>query len=401
MHMMAGISPRGPALWAIFSTVLALVVPIGAGAQPNVSASFTGPVEAVFDSLTQACERFDIPDQGARAFRDYHGNVHLIASHYIVRAMVGPSLDTVRRDCRVIYRSPQEANPADFQDRNWFNAFYTTDGRRILALLHSEYHSEAHAGMCRKVLDATMPDSARCHRVSITMGESDDGGYSFSVPRPPGNLVATLPYQYSPAIEKGPSGYHEATNIVPYQGYVYAMFDAWAYEAQKFGACPIRTNTPVDPRSWRGWDGSGFSLRFRNPYVTAIAHPEQNVCAPVGSNLYTPDGIYIYGPRPIFIAMQSPTDQRFGPPSVYLSASTDLVTWSKRALLASRDSMLSHEQSGQWKYGYFALLDPNASDREVANVANTPYLYYVRFDLVRGNLVRTLMRQQIRLQIGG
>jgi hypothetical protein len=34
----------------------------------------------------------DIPDANPRAFRDWRGEVHLIATHFVARAMRGPSL---------------------------------------------------------------------------------------------------------------------------------------------------------------------------------------------------------------------------------------------------------------------------------------------------------------------
>jgi hypothetical protein len=37
---------------------------------------------AAFDTSKESCEQIDIPDAAARAFRDYKGTVHLIASHY-------------------------------------------------------------------------------------------------------------------------------------------------------------------------------------------------------------------------------------------------------------------------------------------------------------------------------
>src|SRR5580700_1418532 len=51
------------------------------------------PPVAAFDTKRDSCEQIDIPDAAARAFRDYQGTVHLIASHSITRAGLGPSLE--------------------------------------------------------------------------------------------------------------------------------------------------------------------------------------------------------------------------------------------------------------------------------------------------------------------
>lgn len=55
-----------------------------------------GPRVAAFDTSKESCQQIDIPDAAARAFRDYKGVVHLIASHYVTRAGLGPSLETIK-----------------------------------------------------------------------------------------------------------------------------------------------------------------------------------------------------------------------------------------------------------------------------------------------------------------
>jgi hypothetical protein len=185
--------------------------------EPNVSGTFIGPQEPVFDTRT-ACEQIDVPDAPARAFRDDRNVVHLIASHYIARAMVGPNLTNVKRDCKVIYRSPKDPNPADFQDNNWLYSFYTSDGRRIAALVHSEYDADEIPGKC-----ATPEDPTNCWWNTVTFAQSKDGGYSFSVPSAPGNLVAAVPYAYEIGNRASAFGYNEPSNIIKIGLYYYAL----------------------------------------------------------------------------------------------------------------------------------------------------------------------------------
>src|ERR1700730_12762807 len=59
---------------------------------PGVSAEMIGTPEPVFDTR-DACEETDIPDEFPHAFRDANNRVHLIASHSVARAMIGPTLD--------------------------------------------------------------------------------------------------------------------------------------------------------------------------------------------------------------------------------------------------------------------------------------------------------------------
>src|SRR5579863_8509635 len=52
---------------------------------PTVKGLLDGSRAVVFDTAKDSCELIDIPDIMARAFRDYQGTVHLVASHYVLR----------------------------------------------------------------------------------------------------------------------------------------------------------------------------------------------------------------------------------------------------------------------------------------------------------------------------
>jgi hypothetical protein len=98
-----------------------------------VRAVLNGRRVAVFDTAKDSCELIDIPDTQARAFRDYKGMIHLVSSHYVMRANLGPTLESVKHNCQVAYSSNHDGNPANFDDTTWLNAFYTLDGKRIAA----------------------------------------------------------------------------------------------------------------------------------------------------------------------------------------------------------------------------------------------------------------------------
>ena len=51
---------------------------------------------------------------------------------------------------------------------------------------------------------------------------------------------------------------------------------------QKHGVYLIRTHRLDDPASWRAWDGSGFTVRFADPYREAVDDEAGHVCEPVG-----------------------------------------------------------------------------------------------------------------------
>jgi hypothetical protein len=361
-------------------------------APPNLSGSVIGKGEVVFDTRN-ACEQIDIPDAPARAFRDDHGMVHLIATHYVARAMIGPNLNELKRDCRVIYRSPKDPDPSHFQDNNWLYSFYTMDGRRIAALVHSEYDADEIPGMC-----ATPNDTNNCWWNTVTFAESVDGGYSFTTPKPPGNLVAALPYRYVVGNQDSAYGYSGPTNIVKIGGFYYALINDWPYKLQKFGPCLVRTLDVFDPASWRAWDGKDFTIRFADPYRETVTKPGEHVCVPVFAG--TAESLVQHTRSGTFIATQFAPDERFeGPPGFYIQGSRDLVHWSHPVLLVKISDLQQADGPGKWTYDDVSLLDPASYDRNFSAVSDSPYLYFVRSDSIRAPYVRALFRIPIRLRI--
>lgn len=362
------------------------------GTVPTPSGRVIGPGQVIFDTRN-SCEQIDIPDAPARAFRDYQGTVHLIASHYVVRAMIGPSLDQLSHNCRVVYRSPKDTDASHFQDNNWLYSFYSTDGRRIAALVHSEYDADEIPGMC-----ATPKEPTNCWWNTVTFAESLDGGYSFEVPAPPQNLVAALPYRYVVGNRASAYGYFAPTNMMKVGKFYYSLINQWSYQAQKGGACLIRTSDVFNPQSWRAWDGKGFYIHFADPYRGTTAKPEEHVCEPV---LDVAADSLLHHPRSgNFIVTELIPDDRFGPAGFYIQASHDLKHWSKPSLLVGFNDLLAADGPGHWTYAYVSLLDPTSSDRNFSTVSDTPYVYYVRFDADHPPYARVLFRCQIKLEFG-
>jgi hypothetical protein len=78
----------------LFSGIIFLLFAhvLRAQSPPLVVVEPSGPLQTVFRWQTDKCTVDDIPDDGARAFRDLNGTVHLIASHYINWAFTGKDL---------------------------------------------------------------------------------------------------------------------------------------------------------------------------------------------------------------------------------------------------------------------------------------------------------------------
>jgi len=363
---------------------------------PSITAELSGPPETVFNTRN-SCEQIDIPDAIPRAFRDYNNVVHLVATHYVARAMVGPSLDLVKHDCRVLYSSPHYPDPGDFLDANWLDSFFTEDGREITALVHTEYHGDEHPGECGNPLNPN--HSQNCAWTTITAAESRDGGYTFKEPTPPANLVASLPYVYDKNNMDGTQGYGSPTNILKRGLYYYSFINVWReYKAQRYGPCLIRTATLSDPTSWRGWDGRDFTVRFIDPYRERGIDPAHHVCFPIVAG--TIDSLSVDEQIGAIIGDAYVEDDRYGRgPGLYVFASYDLVHWSSPNLVVSTEALRKAEPPGQWAYLYFSLLDPEAKDRNFATVSRMPYVYYVRLDNNHGPYTRVLLRRRIKISI--
>jgi hypothetical protein len=372
-------------------------------ADPRTPDFLDGPPEAAFDTRTDSCEQTDIPDESARAFRDYKRTVHLIASHSVTRAGLGPTLESAKHNCQVLFNSAHDGNVADFKDYTWLSAFYSIDGKQVVALGHMEYHGWEHPGMC-----ATKTDTAACWYNVDTFNLSTDGGYHFSRPKLPANYFLSLPAKYQP--NEGPQGYSADTGIVKAGSWFYATAYSWAWppncgtgKGQRpclvpDAACPLRTMNILDPSSWRGWDGKDFTVTFADPYRTPIANPAAHVCTPVPYLDYA-GGINYHPASHLFIATlwNQGSASSWGPNGVYFSTSPDFIHWSKPVLALTQNQMLRREPLGNWSYGYFSIIDPKSSDLSFTTIADAPSLFYVRMDGDHPPYQRVLFRQKVKL----
>jgi hypothetical protein len=311
--------------------------------------------------------------------------------------MVGPNLNQVRHECKVIYRSPHDPDPAHFLDENWVTSLYTEDGRRIAALMHSEYHGDQHPGMCGDLNDPAHAQD--CAWIAITYAESQDGGQLFREPAPPKNLVASLPYAYDRDNKSGAQGYDSPTNILKLGKYYYSLVNVRnEYKEQRYGPCLIRTTNLFDPSSWRGFDGRNFTIQFIDPYVDQKDAPAKHVCFPIVPG--TIDSLAVDRRTGTILGVVYVEDNRYGHgPGLYLMASNDLIHWSTPSLVASTRDLFASYPSGNFSYLYFALLDPESTDRNFATVSATPFIYYVRLDNDHGPYQRVLFRRRISIAV--
>jgi hypothetical protein len=359
--------------------------------------SIAGPEQTVFRWRKQACSPLDIPDLPARALRGAGGRAQLFSAHFVNRRFVGAGLGRLSHPCRVVMSSERNPDPGKFAGWEWIAAPFSPDGRRVYALVHDEFHGNEVPGQC------TSGDHLKCWYNGITLAVSSDGGRTFHhAAPPPRHLIASIPYRYTP--DGGPIGLFAPSNIVlnPDDGYYYAFVRAEAHQDQQQGACLMRTKTLADPGTWRAWDGSGFSVRFVNPYSSARVNPAEHVCAPVDVNDIggmTESLTYntYYGK---WLLVGSSQDQVKGQnvSGIYYALSDDLIHWSHRKLIHEVEFVWTYQCGDSSPIAYPSVIDRHSKTRNFATSGRRVDLYFTRLHYVacQQNLHRDLVRVPIR-----
>jgi len=148
----------------------------------------------------------------------------------------------------------------------------------------------------------------------------------------------------------------------------------------------LRTATPGDPTSWRAWDGSGFNMRFVDPYRGATIEPAAHTCrlvspGQVGALTYSLTYNTYLG---AFLALGVRGD------GFYYALSNDLIHWTQpKRVMAAVQGFANGGQTPY--YAYPSIVDPDSQSRNFDTSGRTPYLYYTRvnsldpldFDLLR------------------
>ncbi|BAI75127.1 hypothetical protein AZL_b04640 (plasmid) [Azospirillum sp. B510] len=373
---------------------MALALTLGLAVVPAQALTITktGEPETVTSWRRDACGESDAPDTPARAFRDAGGTVHLIATHATARALTGPSLDALRPNCAVIFQGHGQDDPRLHDDRSWISSFHTPDGTSVFALVSNEFHADKRRALCPS------GQYMRCWRNSITAAVSTDGGASFRLSAaPPNHTVATLPYPYSGDIGQR-SGYFAPSNIIRDGDHWYAFLWAERFGAQQRGACLMRSDNLADPRSWRGWDGKSFSVRFvRDDQIRNGDTPERHVCAPVAPDMLqgTVRSVVRHRASGLFIATLAMS--RDGRTGIWTTTSPDLLSWSKPALLWAAPLLFRHDCGDAAAFDYPALLDPASRDRNFGDAGKTAYVYMTRLNLDKCRI--TWNRDLVRLPV--
>ena len=258
----------------------------------------------------------------------------------------------------------------------WISALYTRDGKTVYALIHNEYQGYKHGS-------TICPSGVyeKCWYNAVTLAISTDGGRNFHHAPAPNQFVATIPERYKP--NGGQAGMFSPSNIVRSPGgFYYSMVHTIGYD-HKGGVCLMRTTDLANPRSWRGWDGSGFNLEFKDPYTSKDAGPQctfidhrdiQEMSTSLTYNTYLNKYVLVgYGTDYDRLSRRSV----YG---IYFSVSDDLLHWSGRRLLKEVVLPWTYHCGGPDPNLYFSVLDPESTSRSYDRVGKTAYLYFTRLN---------------------
>lgn len=148
------------------------------------------------------------------------------------------------------------------------------------------------------------------------------------------------------------------------------------------GICIARTRELLDPSSWKGWDGQGYSATFVSPYsLDPRAPKEEHICT-VLENIPTACTAFsmvwsVYLEK--FVMTIGCSDERSK--SFYISTSDDLKLWTPMRPFFDADMVPLRVKKMITSIGYPALLDPLAfsshGDRNFYTIGKEPYLFWV------------------------
>ena len=398
---------RGILLVACFATLGAVLLqPSPAEALPPPYSNFvfnqsvasqTGPEVFVYDWSSSKCEDNDITDEPARAFRDDTGKVQLMTTHHVNRRWIANStLDSgYTHPCATTMTSSNNCTASNYNHKEWLASPWTPDGKTIYALVHQEYQAQSCVSGC--------PSSSACWYNAITSAVSTNSGATFTQATAPAHAVATLPYQLT---MDGPNGYFSPSNIVRSRdGYFYSMFRAQPRGAQQFGTCLMRTRDLSNPASWRAWNGTSFTVQFRNPYTQTLT-PANHVCAPVDfMSIGTISESLTYNTyfKKWMLVGNSVGDPAHNkPPGVYFSLSDDLLNWTNATLLMEAEVRWVADCNPPDPIKDPSILDPSSTSRNFETVGRNAQLFYTWYHLsgCAGTLDRDLIRIPIRFTGG-
>ena len=343
------------------------------------------------------CQIGDFPDIPTRAFAvpqhskssssnnsssDYI--IHMIQGSTNAHIMTGPSLFDVTRACNMTWNMTGNADPAMFAGDEFLDSTVVFLNGTVISLSHTEYPGN-------RFDNCPGPSYPYCWTVTTGLMISHDFGMTWKHAQPPPHhLVAAVPYIYNTT--QLASGWGDPTNILkhPSDGYYYvAMWNRNQVGLQKPGVCMMRSNALLEPSSWRGWNGTDYSVPFVSPYQTKDPawNPANHICKvlPVDETIldptkYSPFGL-VWSPSLQVFLMTWACLSGYG--SFYMTTSPDLIHWSTPQAIYDKSMLPNATRAHVTSMHYPNLMDVAAptvlKDPNYSAITSTPHLFWVSF----------------------
>jgi len=219
---------------------------------------------------------------------------------------------------------------------------------------------------------------------------SHDWGATFRhAAPPPQHLVAATPYGYDES--QAAFGWGDPSNIMkhPTDGHYYAaLWNRHQIGLQAPGICMMRTNNLLDPKSWRAWNGTNFSVPFANPYTLEPGTEADHIC--VVTNLPAGDvhtGCAAHGLvwseylQEFVVTLGCMQASDADPRHFQLATSKDLIHWSEPQQIDPRNNLDPNISKFVVNMNYPTFMDPDApkqyGDKNFYTIGQKPYLFWV------------------------
>lgn len=368
--------------------ILAVASLAAQAADPQIR--LIGDPELYLSHLDMTCagpaegSELDVTDVPVSAFRRKDGSVVVVAGNQNNFFLEGRSVDSAKRvSCSSLVEPVNDSKPEDFNARRWLFSLYATSYDLVLGFVHNEYHGEDFFPDTCKV---STPFKSECWYASTTLVASHDGGFTFETPKPPDNVIASMPWKFATnKLRAGAMSPKVVGN--PKDGMVYVMIDYLDINrGMRAKQCLLR-GSGKSFSDWRAWDGKGFNLDMESPYAVK----RRGDCTPVIP--YVVSNVKYVPKLDRFVSLGL-----MGKRLVY-SFSADLITWSKPQVLKTINPKQTWS-SGKPAESYQSLLDPDSSSINFDTLEKRPYLYYVRYGTDPQNFrrQRDIYRQRIEIQ---
>jgi hypothetical protein len=352
-----------------------------------------GPEKTLFKWDERRCEPSLLPDAPARAFRRADDRITLLAAHFDNWSLTGDSFETLSPSCTPVMRSSDYA--ARGMGSMWIEATYTRDGRAITGLASQDLTTQMKQAGCEV---RGLP--GRCWLNNIVAVQSNDMGETFELLPEGKEVVAALGDAYRSDLTER-YGYFTTSNIVGRNEAYYVFMFAQGEHMQPKGNCLFRTADPFDPLSWKGWDGTGFTVVPRLEKGAFVA------CRPVAPhilshevrsvNYITSAGVWVA----VFADRRKLPSDDMPVPGFYVSTSSDLLNWTTPSRIKPSPTR-PRVDSDDILTSYPSIIDPGSRSRNFDTIdSSNPVLLYTVQHLKngQGTMNRDLVYVPLRIDV--